>query len=99
MVHLFLGHVVADHGFTDNAKIRSYKGYKLIEHILWSVFALLVFTFDTLLKSTRGKIFLLSMIVVHIFGDIIRTKLKRSVEYHILELSELLIAGILNFFV
>lgn len=99
MVHLLLGHFVADHGFTDNTKIRNYKGYKLIEHIIWSLFALLAFTFDTLLKSTRGIVFLSTMAIIHVAGDIIRTKLKRSVEYHILELVELLIASALNFFV
>ncbi|AMW32951.1 hypothetical protein SAMN04488510_1031 [Fervidobacterium changbaicum] len=100
MVHLFLAHFVADHGFTDNAKIRHYKGYKLIEHIIWSIFAFLAFTFDTLLKSTRGIVVLLTMIAIHVAGDIIRTKIQSDrMKLHILELSELVVALILNFLV
>ncbi|WP_372588999.1 hypothetical protein QQE94_06065 [Fervidobacterium pennivorans subsp. shakshaketiis] len=100
MIHLFLAHFVADHGFTDNAKIRYYKGYKLFEHIIWSIFALLAFTFDTLLKSTKGVTVLLIMMIIHVAGDIIRTKIQNSkMKLHILELSELIIALILNFLV
>lgn len=99
MVHLFLAHFVADHGFTDNTKIRTYKGYKLFEHIIWSIFALLVFTFDTLLKSQRGIIVLSTMAIIHVFGDILRTKITDLKKMHIFELSELVIAFILNLLV
>ncbi|ABS60781.1 hypothetical protein [Fervidobacterium nodosum] len=99
MLHLFLAHFVADHGFTDNTKIRTYKGYKLIEHIIWSLFALLAFTFDTLLKSTRGIIVLSIMAIIHVSGDILRTKIKNVNYIHMLELSELVIALILNYLV
>ncbi|MEN3043484.1 MAG: hypothetical protein ABDH59_09375 [Fervidobacterium sp.] len=99
MIHLFLAHFVADHGFTDNTKIRSYKGYKLFEHIIWSIFALLIFTFDTLLKSQKGIIVLSIMALLHVFGDIIRTKIKDLKKIHLLELSELLIAFIKNMIV
>jgi len=53
MIHLFLAHFVADHGFTDNAKIRHYKGYKLFEHIIWSIFALLSFHFRYAVKKYK----------------------------------------------
>lgn len=99
MVHLFLAHFVADHGFTDNTRIRTYKGYKLFEHIIWSIFALLVFTFDTLLKSQRGIIVLSTMAIIHVFGDILRTKITDLKKMHIFELSELVIAFILNLLV
>jgi len=100
MVHLFLGHFIADHGFTDNAKIRYYKGYKLIEHILWSLFALLAFTFDTLLKTTKGRIVLILMMLIHVIGDIFRTKIRDDrMKLHILELLEMVIALVLNFIV
>ncbi|MGB9614779.1 MAG: hypothetical protein ACP5KD_06295 [Fervidobacterium sp.] len=99
MIHLFLAHFVADHGFTDNTKIRSYTGYKLIEHIVWSLFALLAFTFDTLLKTERGIIVLSILAIVHILGDILRTKIRDLKKIHILELTELAIALILNYLV
>ncbi|MGQ9855329.1 MAG: hypothetical protein ACUVQF_01190 [Fervidobacterium sp.] len=99
MIHLFLAHFVADHGFTDNAKIRHYKGYKLLEHIVWSIFALLAFTFDTLLKSRTGIIVLVSMMVIHVLGDVMRTKIANIKRIHILEVALLSIAFVLNLFV
>ncbi|WP_448374329.1 hypothetical protein [Fervidobacterium sp.] len=100
MIHLFLGHFIADHGFTDNAKIRHYKGYKLIEHIIWSLFALLAFTFDTLLKTTKGRVVLILMMLIHAVGDIFRTKIQDNrTKLHIFELSEMIIALVLNFIV
>ncbi|MEJ5257042.1 MAG: hypothetical protein WHS64_02190 [Fervidobacterium sp.] len=99
MIHLFLAHFVADHGFTDNAKIRHYKGYKLLEHIVWSIFALLAFTFDTLLKSRTGIIVLVSMMAIHVLGDVMRTKIANITRIHILEVGLLSIAFVLNLFV
>lgn len=65
MIHLFLSTFRSRlHGFTDNTKIRSYKGSKLIGHIIWSVLVFLAFTFDTLLNSTKGLTVLLIMIAI-----------------------------------
>mgnify|MGYP000860486315 CR=1 FL=1 len=100
MIHLFLAHFVADHGFTDNTKIRSYKGSKLIGHIIWSILAFLAFTFDTLLNTTRGLTVLFIMIAIHILGDVLRVKLDGSVgKIHILELILIAISLFLNIFV
>ncbi len=100
MIHLFLGHYVADHAFTDNTKIRKYKGVKLIEHIIWSVFAILAFTFDTLLKSTRGITVLAIFTLIHIVGDIFRTKIGSDVKkVYILESVEFAIAVVMNFLI
>ncbi|MCD6552227.1 hypothetical protein [Thermotoga sp.] len=98
--HLFLGHVVADHGFTNNAKIREYTGWKLIGHMIWSVFAILAFTFDVVLKSPRGTIVFFVAVVVHLVGDVLRTYLhrrgkKRAID--LLELSLFVVFLILNF--
>lgn len=102
MIHLFLAHFVADHGFTDNTKIRSYKGSKLIGHIIWSVLVFLAFTFDTLLNSTKGLTVLLIMIAVHILGDVLRVRLNDAGsidKIHILELVLATVALVLNLFV
>ncbi|ODN31340.1 hypothetical protein [Fervidobacterium thailandense] len=99
MIHLFLAHFVADHGFTDNTKIRSYRGMKLLEHILWSIFAFLAFTFDTLLKSSTGRTVLFVAIAIHVAGDILRTKLGSSWKVHLLEVVLLGIMFVLNTFV
>ena len=101
-LHLVLGHVVADHSFTNNYKIRSYRGLKLIGHMAWSVFAILAFTFDTLLKSTLGAVVLISFMAVHVWGDFQRVRLysmgkKREID--ILELSLLLLAIVANWIV
>ncbi|PLV59443.1 hypothetical protein [Thermotoga sp. KOL6] len=98
--HLLLGHVVADHGFTNNAKIREYKGWKLIGHMIWSVFAILAFTFDVIFKSTQGTIVFFISVIVHIAGDLFRVKLhkkgkKRAIDF--LETSLLIVFFFLNF--
>ncbi|PLV56857.1 hypothetical protein [Thermotoga sp. SG1] len=100
--HLFLGHVVADHGFTNNAKIREYSGWKLIGHIIWSVFAILAFTFDVVLKSESGMVVFFVAVVVHLVGDSLRTYLhrkgkKRAID--LLELFLLVVFLILNFYI
>lgn len=74
-LHLFLGHVVADHAFTNNAKIRTYKGSKLVGHILWSFFAVLAFTFDVFLYSRLGILILTLFFIVHAVLDVLRVKL------------------------
>lgn len=96
MIHLLLAHIVADHGFTDNTKIRSYRGFHLLEHIAWSIFALLAFTFDTLLKTNLGRAVLLAMIVVHVVGDVVRTRIGQSKYVHVLELGLIFVAFVLN---
>lgn len=73
-LNILLGHVVADHAFTNNAKIRTYSGSKLIGHIIWSVLAILAFTFDTLLKSFTGIVILVGFSVFHALLDILRVK-------------------------
>ena len=98
-MHLILGHVVADHSFTNNYKIRTYKGWNLIGHMLWSAFAILAFTFDILLKSPKGIAILLTFILIHWVGDWLRTKFyekgqKRKID--ILEATMLVIAIIFN---
>ncbi len=74
-LHLFLGHVVADHAFTNNAKIRTYKGSKLVGHILWSFFAILAFTFDVFLYSKLGILILALFFIIHAVLDVLRVKL------------------------
>lgn len=74
-LHLFLGHVVADHAFTNNAKIRTYKGSRLVGHILWSFFAILAFTFDVFLYSKLGILILTLFFIVHAVLDVLRVKL------------------------
>ncbi len=96
VIHLFLAHFVADHGFTDNTKIRTYKGTKLLEHVLWSIFAFLAFTFDTLLKFWTGRIVLIFAIIIHVAGDILRTKLGNSQKVHILEAILMVVMFALN---
>ncbi len=99
-LHLFLGHIVADHSFTNNYKIRNYRGMKLIGHILWSMFAILAFTFDTLLfKNAFTTSILFIFFAIHAVGDVLRVKFwrvgkKRAVD--ILELILLVIAFIFN---
>ena len=90
-MHLVLGHVVADHSFTNNYKIRSYKGTKLLGHMAWSVFAILAFTFDTLLNNTRGMIVLGSFMAFHIWGDFERVRLNGSGKKRMIDLLELLL--------
>ncbi len=101
-LHLFLGHVVADHAFTNNAKIRKYRGLNLLGHMVWSGFAILAFTFDVLLKSALGITVLLTFTGIHILGDYLRTLfyrkgLKNQINY--LELSMLIIAFVFNWMV
>ena len=98
-LHFFFGHVVADHAFTNNYKIRTYKGWKLLGHMLWSAFAVLAFTFDVLLKTPKGITIFFIFIAIHSFGDYYRTKLyaagkKRAIDW--LELSMLGIAALFN---
>ncbi len=98
-LHLLLGHVVADHAFTNNYKIRSYRGIKLAGHILWSAFAILAFTFDTLLKDPIGKWILLALMVFHAWGDVQRVKLYsagKKKQIDLLELFLLAVFGIFN---
>ncbi len=90
-MHLVLGHVVADHSFTNNYKVRNYKGTKLLGHVLWSVFAILSFTFDTLLNNTKGIIVLTSFIAFHIWGDFERVKLNDAGRKRMIDLLELLL--------
>lgn len=73
-LHLFLGHVVADHAFTNNAKIRTYRGSKLLGHIVWSFFAILAFTFDVFLRSKLGITLLVGFFIVHASLDVLRVK-------------------------
>lgn len=97
-LNVLLGHIVADHAFTNNAKIRTYKGSKLIGHILWSVLAILAFTFDTLLKSPSGIALLIVFVSLHAFLDIGRVKMyqknKRIVD--LIEAAGILLAIIIN---
>ncbi|AEH50970.1 hypothetical protein [Pseudothermotoga thermarum] len=72
--HFLLGHIVADHAFTNNAKIRKYSGSKLVGHILWSILAILAFTFDVVFSSTKGMILFLVLAFVHAVLDILRVK-------------------------
>ncbi len=88
-LHLFLGHVVADHSFTNNAKIRKYSGWNLVGHMIWSFLAILAFTFDILLKSRVGIAILLSFAAVHATGDYIRTVLYRQGKKRMIDLLEL----------
>ena len=85
--HLLLGHVVADHAFTNNEKIRKYKGLKLFGHIVWSFFAILAFCFDTIFNSLKGIVIFTSFFVLHTVVDILRVKYsKRRRIVDILEL-------------
>ncbi|KAF2955594.1 hypothetical protein [Marinitoga sp. 38H-ov] len=72
-LHSFLGHFVADHAFSnvysDKLKIRN----NLITHIVWSIIAILAFTFDSL-KTPLGIIAFLVLVSYHVFIDIYRTK-------------------------
>ncbi|SHH32074.1 hypothetical protein [Thermosipho atlanticus] len=95
MLHLFLGHYVADHGFTNNSKIRHLKGWKIVEHMIWSVFAILAFTFDTLLFNV--PIVLFSFISIHLLLDYLRIKVNKKLYYHFIELTGILVALIFNF--
>ncbi|MDN5324294.1 MAG: hypothetical protein PWP02_4 [Thermosipho sp. (in: thermotogales)] len=97
MLHLFLGHYVADHGFTNNSKIRHLKGWKIIEHMIWSIFAILAFTFDTLLYEL--PVILFSFIAIHLVLDYLRIKVSKKFHYHLIELSGILVALIFNYFV
>ncbi|RKX52129.1 MAG: hypothetical protein DRP25_02935 [Thermotoga sp.] len=85
--HFLLGHVVADHAFTNNEKIRKYKGLKLFGHIVWSFFAILAFCFDTIFNSLKGVVIFTSFFVLHTVVDILRVKYsKRRRIVDILEL-------------
>jgi hypothetical protein len=90
-MHLVLGHVVADHSFTNNYKIRSYRGTKLFGHMVWSIFALLAFTFDTLLKSRTGVFVLVAFSAFHIWGDYERAQLYSKGKKRMIDLLELLL--------
>ncbi|WGS65898.1 hypothetical protein [Marinitoga aeolica] len=72
-LHGFLSHFVADHAFSnvysDKLKVRN----NLITHIVWSVLAILAFTFDSL-KTPLGIIAFLVLASYHVFIDIYRTK-------------------------
>ncbi|GAB6189663.1 hypothetical protein JCM30566_14040 [Marinitoga arctica] len=72
-LHGFLSHFVADHAFSnvysDKLKIKN----NLITHIVWSIVAILAFTFDSL-KTPLGIIAFLILVSYHIFIDIYRTK-------------------------
>lgn len=72
-LHGFLGHFVADHAFSnvysDKLKIKN----NLITHIIWSILAILAFTFDSL-KTPLGIIAFLVLISYHVFIDVYRTK-------------------------
>ena len=93
-MHLILGHVVADHSFTNNYKIRNYRGTKLLGHVVWSIFAILAFTFDTLLNNTLGIVVLGSFIAFHIWGDYKRSSLNSSGKKRMINILELaLLAG------
>gem|GEM_PF-114551 len=100
--HLFLGHVVADHGFTNNAKIREYSGWKLMGHMIWSVFAILAFTFDVVFESVSGTVVFFVAVAVHLMGDVLRVYLhrrgkKRAID--LLEISLLAVFLILNLYI
>nr|WP_143610951.1 hypothetical protein [Thermosipho melanesiensis] len=97
MLHLFLGHYVADHGFTHNSKLRHLKGWDFVQHIIWSVFAILAFTFDTLLYTVPVVLF--AFIAIHLFLDYLRIKVKKQLHYHLVELSGIVTALVFNIFV
>ncbi|QTA37993.1 hypothetical protein JYK00_00100 [Thermosipho ferrireducens] len=99
MLHLFLGHFVADHGFTNNSKIRNLQNLKLFQHMIWSIFAILAFTFDTLLKSSFTITVLVIFIVIHLVMDYVRVKVKNKFYLHIIELTGIFTALIFNFLV
>jgi len=88
-LNVLLGHVVADHAFTNNAKIRTYSGTKLVGHIIWSALAILAFTFDTLLKSSRGIVILIAFLFFHSILDLLRVKWYREKKRKIVDLVEL----------
>ncbi len=90
-MHLVLGHVVADHSFTNNYKIRKYRGARLFGHMLWSIFAILAFTFDTLLHNTRGLVVLATLVAFHIWGDYQRVKLYEKGKRREIDLLELIL--------
>lgn len=97
-LNILLGHVVADHAFTNNAKIRTYSGNKLVGHIAWSILAILAFTFDTLLKSFTGIAILVGFSLFHAVLDVLRVKWyrknKRVVD--LIELIGIAVALIIN---
>ncbi|MBO8161243.1 MAG: hypothetical protein H0Z24_06360 [Thermosipho sp. (in: Bacteria)] len=97
MLHLFLGHYVADHGFTNNSKIRHLKGWKILEHMIWSVFAILAFTFDTLLFEVPFILF--SFIGIHLVLDYLRIKSVKKWHYHLIEIAGIIIALAFNYLV
>ncbi|MBT1248576.1 hypothetical protein XO09_01860 [Thermosipho sp. 1223] len=97
MLHLFLGHYVADHGFTHNSKLRHLKGWNFIQHLIWSAFAILAFTFDTLLYTV--PVILFTFIAIHLFFDYLRVKVNKKVYYHLIEIAGMIIALIFNFVV
>ncbi len=90
-MHLVLGHVVADHAFTNNYKIRHYRGLKLLGHMAWSVFAVLAFTFDRLLRNPFALSVLLIFLAFHVFGDYYRARLYLSGRKRAVELLEMLL--------
>ncbi|MCD6450219.1 MAG: hypothetical protein J7L34_06915 [Thermotogaceae bacterium] len=87
-LHLLLGHVVADHSFTNNAKIRKYSGWNLAGHMIWSFLAILAFTFDILLKSKIGIFVLGTFTAIHIMGDYLRTVLYKQNKKRMIDLLE-----------
>jgi len=72
-LHGFLSSFIADHAFSnvysEKLKVRN----NLITHIIWSILAILAFTFDTL-KTPLGIIAFLVLVSYHVFIDIYRTK-------------------------
>ncbi|MBM7559736.1 hypothetical protein [Marinitoga litoralis] len=70
-LHSFLGHFVADHAFSNvySDKLRN----NLITHIVWSIIAILAFTFDSL-KTPLGIIAFFAIVAYHVVIDIYRTK-------------------------
>ncbi len=99
-LHFLLGHVVADHAFTNNAKIRKYSGIKLAGHIFWSIFAILAFTFDIVFSSMKALTIFAILAVTHAILDMLRVRYcsisKRIVDA--IELVGLIAAFIANIF-
>ncbi|WP_129408396.1 hypothetical protein [Marinitoga lauensis] len=72
-LHGFLSNFIADHAFSNVYSEKLKEKNNLITHIVWSIIAILAFTFDTL-NSPIGIVAFLVLIAYHVFIDIYRTK-------------------------
>ncbi|RKX43042.1 MAG: hypothetical protein DRP33_02185 [Thermotogae bacterium] len=100
-LNILLAHIVADHSFTNNTKIRKYSGIKLLGHIVWSFLALLAFCFDTVFKTLPGTTLFLSFFALHAVVDLLRPRFQtRKCILNLLEvisLSGAIVVNLLSF--